>query len=214
LFRVAFVLTWISLNLYFQCMSIFSTTAYKQCVFVFFISISTLRGAQAAHFVTPQELAETAAQKVHLGAKVRSCEQIIADLEIGGRNIGTAAAMAKTLYGEGTKVFHAHSIGSTFVQLELNPHRPDFLRHGMFSDGMPQTSYGFANFSTGRSTPAPPHLKPDVTGLTVVLDMNGLPVVLTTTAAQGAFADTAVEFSELAWFPHSHDGFSRGLEQS
>lgn len=166
--------------------------------------------SRAAHFVTPQELAATAAHRVHLGTKARSCEDIEADLNTVGRNIGTAAAMVKSLYGEGGKVFHQHSIGSTFVQFDLSPDRPDFIRHGMFSNEMPNRSFGFANFTTGRSTPAPPHLKPDVTGLTVVLDMNGFPVVLTTTAAPGAFADTAVQFSELAWFPALMTAFLGG----
>ncbi|MBP7844673.1 MAG: hypothetical protein KA116_07640 [Proteobacteria bacterium] len=170
-------------------------------IFVLYLSYSQAIFSAEPHFVTPKELAETATMIVHPLTRARSCEEIIVDLKTVGRNIGTASALTKLLYGHATKVFHNHSIGSAFVRFELMPTRPEFLRQGMFSDAIPSVSYGFANFTTGRSTPNPPHLKPDVTGLTVVLNMNQKPVVLTTTASKGAFGDTGKQFSELAWFP-------------
>jgi hypothetical protein len=170
-------------------------------IFVGFLFFSLGVYSEEPHFVTPKELAETATMIVHPFIRARSCEDIIVDLKSVGRNIGTASALTKLLYGHATKVFHNHSIGSAFVRFELLPTRPEFLRQGMFSDSIPAVSYGFANFTTGRSTPNPPHLKPDVTGLTVVLNMNQKPVVLTTTASKGAFGDTGKQFSELAWFP-------------
>ncbi|MEZ4752054.1 MAG: hypothetical protein R3B54_15895 [Bdellovibrionota bacterium] len=155
---------------------------------------------------TPNDLAGRFGEAFHPLEKIRG-DEYLESVKRAGRNIACSVMVAtyqnrliQRAHHHIAKGFHNGIIGQALVRFELLPDRPDWVRHGLFSEEIPATVYGVASLTTGRADEDPWHLKPDVTGMSIGLDVNGKWTVLTTTASVGAFGDTLEGFSHLGSF--------------
>lgn len=153
--------------------------------------------ADPIRFYDPTVVADRFFERFHPAEDLRDL-RYFESMQRAGMNIACASAVAAYANRGLSKVFHNGSIGAGIVRFELMPNLPPHLKHGIFSDEMPKEVYGIANFTTGRWDEEPWQLKPDATGLTVGLVVNGKWVVFTTTASAGAFGRTLEDFSHLA----------------
>ncbi|MCB0417955.1 MAG: hypothetical protein H6617_10055 [Bdellovibrionaceae bacterium] len=181
---------------------------FRTLVFSLIGLVCLYSGTASAHanYHTPTDLAARFGEAFHPLEAPRG-DAYLESVKRAGRNIACSVMVAtysnrllQRAHHHIAKGFHNGIIGQALVKFELLSNRPEWTRHGLFSDDIPATVYGVASLTTGRADEDPWHLKPDVTGMSVGLDVNGKWTVLTTTASVGAFGSTLEGFSHLGSF--------------